>query len=948
MSSNGKVDRKALKSLGEERSARKAEEDADSAQGQEPRTESEVRLHKIWQDVLGREGTAISVFARFNSDLGGSSLAITRMRIAVEQAFGVPVPAPVVLERDHIVALAEWLDDKSGSKQDCPNVVCYQRSGSLPPFFCVAPVAGQVLCYKALADVMDPEQPFYALQSFGLNDGETAMTSIEAMAAGLLEQVAAVLQRFPRHQRRFHLGGWSMGGVVAFEMWLQIARRASESNMQTPLEVGQLVMLDSPAPYGTMPTFTEAEMLLTFAADLTSCRESFDLPEVDSLAALANRRDIVLSKLEHKVVRKDLERTFDVYCANLLALSAYRPALQGAEANGLRLHLVKASETNEHLRKYPGHEAIDLGWTQTGLRASQILLYTQGGDHYFVTESDQLPAIARRLIRILDETDSRVASGQAAYEAVMVVESSSRTSSRTLARPPSGVAASSSPLGSAPTILHAGIQPTLRGPISPLAKMTAGRGRGFRSASSCSSMTDWDRAVLDAYTDLLKRLRAEPTLLLVSCTATFPAALVASLLSRLCPSAVIHGTSSCKGCITSDGHHTFGLLGIVDPVGRYSVGFSKGATSAETAKEAGRRAAKAALDAVRVTPYRKRSTPAVALINAAPLCEELVLAGIEEVLGSDVPIIGGSSADEALDGRWWSLAVMPRDNEVVSAYDPGEMSLLGYELSASDGVVITLMWPSVKTKLVMSSAFGPTAARGVVTRAEGRVIHEIDGKRAAHVYAEWSASQGYKAKLQQMEANGQAQGVLSETTLAPLGRERALSAPGYATGSSRAPVPVVPVPVPVPVDGGGRGSRRSSWEDRGKFYSLVHPARVLPSGGLECFADCLEGETLVLMAAQQGLETLVHHPTNVMQSAGIDNLKSCLVVYCAGCAIAIEERLQDVAKSFADSLGGGSVDGDGGGLPFLGMFTYGEQCRTPSGGNQHVNLMYAVLAFCED
>ena len=96
-------------------------------------------------------------------------------------------------------------------------------------------------------------------------------------------------------------------------------------------------------------------------------------------------------------------------------------------------------------------------------------------------------------------------------------------------------------------------------------------------------MADWDRAVLDAYTDLLKKLRAEPTLLLVSCAATFPAASVAAMLSSLCPSAVIHGTSSCKGCITSDGHHTFGLLGIVDHDGRYAVGLSKGATSAATA-----------------------------------------------------------------------------------------------------------------------------------------------------------------------------------------------------------------------------------------------------------------------------------------------------------------------------------------------------------------------------
>ena len=135
----------------------------------------------------------------------------------------------------------------------------------------------------------------------------------------------------------------------------------------------------------------------------------------------------MLKQLENVLPRETLERTFQVYCENLRALSAYRPAV-GKEAAALRLHLVKASDSNPHLKRYPGHAAIDLGWTQTGLRASQVLLYLQGGDHYFVTDMDQLPAIARQLGRILDETDSRVTRGQAAYEAppsMMVVESSS-------------------------------------------------------------------------------------------------------------------------------------------------------------------------------------------------------------------------------------------------------------------------------------------------------------------------------------------------------------------------------------------------------------------------------------------------------------------------------------------------------------------------------------------
>ena len=91
--------------------------------------------------------------------------------------------------------------------------------------------------------------------------------------------------------------------------------------------------------------------------------------------------------------------------------------------------------------------------------------------------------------------------------------------------------------------------------------------------------------------------------------------------------------------------------------------------------------------------------------------------------------------------------------------------------------------------------------------------------------------------------------------------------------------------------------------------TLVHPARLVP------FADdpakFWPGELrelrarrrVVLMGAQRGLETLETHPQNVMGSEGLARgTAGCLVVYCAGCALKIEARLQRVAEAFSYSL----------------------------------------------
>ena len=917
LSANGKVDRKALLSVHEAPNAT-TDDDAkgsDVSAAEEPRTETEVKVHEIWQRVLHREGTPLNVFARFHTDLGGNSFALTKMRVTVSKELNIKVPQTVVLERETIVALAEWLDDRgAAAADDTPNIVCYQRSGTLPPFFCVAPVAGQVLCYKQLSEAMGPEQPFYALQSSGLNDDEEILADVPAIASALLSQVQRVVARFPRHRKRFNLGGWSFGGVVAFEMWLQLARTQQDRASDTidGLQVGHLILLDSPAPIGQMPSFTVSQMLLTFASDLVSCRATLDLPTVDVLEGLDESagRDAVLSKLEHVLPRETLERTFKVYCANLQALSAYRPSI-GSEAASLRLHLVKASDVNTHLRAYPGSAAVELGWTQTGLGPSQILLYLQGGDHYFVTDAALLPRAARTIGHILDIPQPATLGLKGDWTL--------------LTRKATGH------IGK--VTFQEGSGPEQSGtPRTPLASRQLSHGPlhdRFKMACSKSKAKDWDRAVLESYTTLLSELRTAPHLLIVACRATFPAKSVAAMLKSLNPNMVIHATSSCRGCITSHGHQSFGLLGIVDTQGCYTTALCRGATNAETARGAGREAAHRAMAAASgIKPGMK---PAVAVINGAPSCEELVLAGIEDVLGSDVPVIGGSSADEDINGSWWAFARMPPGDQVDVA---------------GDGIVVTLMWPSVQTKMLMSSPFQPTAARGRVTRASGRVIYEIDGKRAANVYADWSGSDAFRAKVMQVEAGGEAQSVLDDTTLSPLGRESVLTrSVSFGKDSALAETSLS--------EGSLRENsslkERSSLMEDARHHLLVHPSRVVEGGGLECFAKCEEGELLVLMASPDGLQTLVDHPTNVMETAHMDDgrILGCLIVYCGGCARAIDKELHNVAQSFQNALGGGSVDGQGGGRPLLGMFTYGEQCRVQDGRNQHVNLMYAVLAFCE-
>jgi hypothetical protein len=63
-----------------------------------------------------------------------------------------------------------------------------------------------------------------------------------------------------------------------------------------------------------------------------------------------------------------------------------------------------------------------------------------------------------------------------------------------------------------------------------------------------------------------------------------------------------------------------------------------------------------------------------------------------------------------------------------------------------------------------------------------------------------------------------------------------------------------------------------------------------------------------------------------------------LVVFCAGCRLALGDSLSDVVGHFSQRLGE---------IPFITPFTFGEQGRLPHGELAHGNLMVSSVIFLE-
>ena len=98
-----------------------------------------------------------------------------------------------------------------------------QRGGARPRFFCAHGAGGNVLIYRDLARHVGSDQPFYGLQSQGLDGERPILTRIESMAALYVKEIRKMQPHGP-----YFLGGYCMGGTVALEMAQQLKAQGEQ------------------------------------------------------------------------------------------------------------------------------------------------------------------------------------------------------------------------------------------------------------------------------------------------------------------------------------------------------------------------------------------------------------------------------------------------------------------------------------------------------------------------------------------------------------------------------------------------------------------------------------------------------------------------------------------------------------------------------------------------
>ena len=178
-----------------------------------------AELTSIWQELLGVE--PISSDQNY-FDLGGDSILAVQLFAQIEKVFQIKLPVATLFEAPTIEALAQILQREAAASGWSP-LVAIQPNGSRPPFFCFHGAGGNVLIYRELARYLGSDQPFYGLQSQGLDGTCVPLTKIEDMATLYVKEIRRAQPHGP-----YFLGGYCGGGTIAFEAAQQLRAKGEQ------------------------------------------------------------------------------------------------------------------------------------------------------------------------------------------------------------------------------------------------------------------------------------------------------------------------------------------------------------------------------------------------------------------------------------------------------------------------------------------------------------------------------------------------------------------------------------------------------------------------------------------------------------------------------------------------------------------------------------------------
>jgi thioesterase domain-containing protein len=344
-----------------------------------PRDAFELTLARLWEEALGRG--AVGVRDNF-FEAGGNSLLAVRLMLNIERGTGARLSPATLFRHPTVEELAGVLRQETGLSRTI--LVPINAGRARRPIFFVHPIGGQVICYLDLARHLGAEQPFYGLQAVGLDGDEEPITEIGIMADRYLEEIYRFQPKGP-----YLLGGWSTGGVIAFEMAQRLVARGET--------VALLALLDVKAPVegeAFEDEYSAWDLTEMFIGDLAAIfgnqftparKEDPEGVNIQKALNYALEQARSAGAIPYEITDSQIQSLLRVFIANLEAVRNYKPSTYPH-----RVTLFLAIDSSQPTLENPSD-----GWEKFALEGTDV--YLTPGTHYSMMKNSHARTLAEKL-----------------------------------------------------------------------------------------------------------------------------------------------------------------------------------------------------------------------------------------------------------------------------------------------------------------------------------------------------------------------------------------------------------------------------------------------------------------------------------------------------------------------------------------------------------------------
>lgn len=192
-----------------------------------PRDELDMQLKLIWEKAFGLKNIDI------NDDffeLGGHSLLAAQIFAQIGKVMDKNLPLATLFRTSTIAGLADIIRENK-QQSAWSSLVPIRLKGDKPPLFLIHGAEGNILLYKVFVNYLSEDFPVYGLQSQGLDGKSPIIDDVRLMAQKYIGEIKSVQPEGP-----YYLGGYCLGGTIAYEMGKQLKSAGDEVSLIALIE----------------------------------------------------------------------------------------------------------------------------------------------------------------------------------------------------------------------------------------------------------------------------------------------------------------------------------------------------------------------------------------------------------------------------------------------------------------------------------------------------------------------------------------------------------------------------------------------------------------------------------------------------------------------------------------------------------------------------------------